>query len=201
MTGVVVVSAAVEGLVDQAVVQKLIVHAGGLPGPVYGKTGKPALRKHVAGYNSAARRAPWLVLVDLNGEHECAPPLRQAWVPNPAPHLCFRVAVRAVEAWLMADREGLARFLRIPAQRAPRQPETLPDPKKTLVDLARRSRLRDIREDMVPREGSGRAVGPAYTSRVTEYVGSEWRPDVAASHADRLRRAIDCLERLIEGSR
>jgi hypothetical protein len=35
-----------------------------------------------------------------------------------------------------------------------------------VVELARYSRRRDIREDMVPRPGSGRSVGAAYTSRL-----------------------------------
>jgi hypothetical protein len=199
MPGPVIVSAAVEGLVDEAVVQRLIDHAGGVPGPVYGKNGKHALRRHVRGYNNAARRAPWFVIVDLNGEEECAPPLRQAWVPDAAPHLCFRVAVHAVEAWLLADRESMAGYLRIAAGRVPREPEGLEDPKRILVSLARASRLRDVREDMVPREGSGRSVGPAYTSRMMEYVRNAWRPAIAAGRAESLQRAIACLERLIRG--
>jgi hypothetical protein len=34
--------------------------------------------------------------------------------------------------------------------------------KEAMVDLARRSRRRDIREDMMPRSGSERSVGPTY---------------------------------------
>jgi hypothetical protein len=191
------VSAAVEGLVDEAVVERLIDYAGGVPGPVYGKNGKPALRDRVRGYNNAARHAPWIVLVDLNGEEECAPPLRQAWVPNVAQQLCFRVAVHAVEAWLLADREALAHFLRVAGARVPHEPETLDNPKRALVDLARQSRLRAIRQDMVPRAGSGRSVGPAYVSRVIEYIRTEWRPNVAAGRAESLQRAVNCLKRLI----
>lgn len=191
------VSAAVEGLLDEAVVQRLIHHAGGVAGSVYGKNGKAALRARVGGFNNAARHAPWIVLVDLDDDHECAPPLRHAWIPHQAPRLCFRVAVRAVEAWLMADGENLARFLRISSTRIPAEPEGLPDPKRTLVDLARASRRRDIRQDMVPRDGSGRAVGPAYPSRVVEYVRGAWRPEVAARRAASLQRAIAGLRTLI----
>jgi len=75
MTGLVVVSAAVEGIVDEAVVRKLIVQAGGRPGTVYGKSGKPHLRRQIQGYNNAARHSPWIVLVDLDRDAECAPPL------------------------------------------------------------------------------------------------------------------------------
>ncbi len=191
-----VISAAVEGVVDEAVVRRLVPHAGATLRDVYGKKGKRLLRQRIASYNLAAQRAPWIVLVDLDNE-ECAPPLRNAWLPQPARYLCFRVAVREVEAWLLADIERLAEFLGIARGRVPPQPETLNDPKGALVNLARTSRRRDVREDLVPRPDSGRQVGPAYSSRPTEFVTNDWRPEVAAQRADSLRRAIRCLQRLV----
>jgi hypothetical protein len=198
MTGLVVVSAAVEGIVDEAVVRKLIVHAGARPGTIYGKNGKAFLRKQINGYNNAARYSPWLVLVDLDRDAECAPPLRGEWIPDPAQHLCFRVAVREIEAWLMADAETLALFLSVARSRLAGDPEQILEPKIEMVNLARHSRRREIREDMVPRERSGRQVGPAYASRLMEYVETRWRPEVAAQGAESLSRAIDCLRRLIQ---
>lgn len=198
MTGLVVVFAAVEGIVDEAVVRKLIVHAGARPGTIYGKNGKAFLRKQINGYNNAARYSPWVVLVDLDRDAECAPPLCGEWIPDPAHHLCFRVAVREIEAWLMADAETLASFLSVARSRLAVDPEQILEPKIEMVNLARHSRRREIREDMVPRERSGRQVGPAYASRLMEYVETRWRPEVAAQGAESLRRAIDCLRRLIQ---
>jgi hypothetical protein len=195
-----VISAAVEGIVDEAVVRKLIAHAGATPGDVYGKQGKAFLRQRIAGYNHAARRMPWIVLIDLDRDHDCAPPLCVAWLPDPAPQLCFRVAVREVESWLLADGERLASFLGVARRRLPQDPERLGNPKTTMVELAGASRRRDIREDMVPRPGSGRPVGPAYSSRLVEFVSAHWRPDVAAGQADSLRRAMQCLARLAKGA-
>ena len=194
----VIVSAAVEGQVDEAVVRKLIQCAGGQPGTVYGKNGKDSLRRKIAGFNKAARHRPWVVLVDLDREEDCAPPLRQAWLSVPEDYLCFRIAVRQVESWLIADPETLASFLRVRGSQVPSDPESLGNAKEAMVNLARSSRGSAIREDMVPREGSGRSVGPAYTSRLVEYVSSAWRPEVAAQRADSLHRAIACVERLIE---
>jgi hypothetical protein len=196
MANGIVISAAVEGIVDEAVVRKLIAHAGATPGEVYGKQGKSLLRQRIAGYNNAAQRAPWIVLVDLDRDDDCAPPLRNAWLPHPAPHLCFRIAVREVEAWLLADGERLAELLSVARKRLPADPEGLDDPKTTLVNLARTSRRRAIQEDMVPRQASGRQVGPAYSSRLIEFVSSYWRPDVAAARSESLQRAIDCLRRI-----
>ena len=89
-------------MVDQAVVQKLVHYAGGRVGQIYGRNGKPALRAKIRGYNNAARRAPWVVLVDLDSDADCAPPLLHEWLTEPAPNICVRIAVRGVEAWLMA---------------------------------------------------------------------------------------------------
>lgn len=192
----VVISAAVEGPADEAVAVRLITSVGAEPGIVYGKQGKPRLRERVNGYNQAARHAPWLVLVDLDHDANCAQLLRTAWLPHPASQLCFRVAVRAIESWLLADIETIADFLGVPRSKIPAQPETIDHPKTTLVNLARTSRRSEIRLDMVPREGSGRAIGPAYTSRLVEYVDHHWRPAEAAKRADSLNRAIRCLRRL-----
>ncbi len=167
-------------------------------GNVYGKQGKPHLRQRLAGYNHAARHAPWLMLVDLDRDADCAPPAIHAWLPDPAPMACFRVAVRAVEAWMIADTEALAGYLSIPRSRVPDHPEALDDPKAAMVNLARRSRRRAIQEDMVPRGGSGRAVGPAYSSRMVEFVVDFWRPDVAATRAGSLSRAIRALRQMVE---
>jgi len=132
---------------DEAVLRRLVDEAGGSLQVVYGKMGKAHLRQSLNGYNQAARFTPWVVLVDLDLEYECAPLLCGEWLPNPAPDMCLRVAVREVETWLLADRERMARFLSVPVSRIPFDPEALDDPKGKLVQLARRSRRRDIRED------------------------------------------------------
>ena len=193
----VVVSAAVEGDIDEAVARKLIMFVGGSPGAVYGRSGKDSLRRKIGGYNNAARHSPWVVMVDLDTEADCAPQLRRQWLPQPAPLLCFRIVVREVEAWLMADSESLARFLNVRRDLVPNDPEHVIRPKEAMVDLGSRSRRSDLRSDMVPRPGSGRTVGRAYSSRLLEYVAGHWRPEVAAERADSLRRAIRCLRRLV----
>lgn len=197
----VVVFGAVEGLVDEAVFKRLVLHVRAEPGPVHGKKGKPHLKRRIIGYNQAAQHLPWVVLVDLNQDAECAPPLQASWLPAPAAHMCFRFVVREIESWLLADRIRLAHFLRIPISSVPTDPEFIEHPKLSVVELAKRSRAREIREDILPRPGSGRLVGPAYSSRLIEFVTDTsigWRPEVAAISADSLARCLRCLERLIK---
>lgn len=196
------ITAAVEGLIDEAVAQRMIEHVGGMIGPVHGHQGKDYLRRSLGGYNQAARFAPWLVLIDLNSDAECAPALREGLLSFEAAMLRLRIAVREIEAWLLADRERFARFLSVPAN-ATQAPEAQLDPKRIVVELARRSKRKDVRADIVPRPGSGRREGPGYASRMIEFVQDKqrgWRPEVAALHADSLRRCLAALRTLVRVS-
>ncbi|MGD0917801.1 MAG: hypothetical protein ABSB22_15215 [Thermodesulfobacteriota bacterium] len=196
----IIISSAVEGVVDEAVVKRLIVDAGGEIGPIYGKRGKSLLRQRINGYNNAARHDPWIVLVDLNREADCPPPLKAVWLPNPEIFMCFRIAVREVEAWLLADRERFASFFRVRLLDIPADPELMDDPKEVVIELSRKSRSRDIRLDMVPRPGSGRKIGPAYVSRMVEFVSDPnrgWRPDRAAESSVSLKRCLTRIRELV----
>jgi hypothetical protein len=107
--------------------------------------------------------------------------------------MAFQIAVRSVEAWLMADAEALAAFLRIARRQVPADPENVPDPKTEMVRLGSNSRSRIIREDMVPRSRSGATQGPGYAALLAEFAERHWRPRVAATVSDSLDR---CLRRL-----
>lgn len=199
MPSLVVVTAAVEGPVDEAILKRVCLAAGTTIGPVYGKHGKAFILARVRGYNHSAQFRHWVVLVDLNGDGACAPEVLPRWLPTPSRLMRFRVAVKEVEAWLMADPERLGGFLGLRPTEVPTNPDFVADPKLRMVELARRSRRRAIREDMVPSPRSGQAVGPAYTSRMIEFAQdtqSGWRPEVAARNSDSLRRCVAAVSNL-----
>ncbi len=193
------VSVLVEGIIDEAIARRILAHVSLLCGTVYGKRGKDYLLECLPAYNRAARFIPWLVVVDLDHDAPCAPDFVQDRLPVPASGMCLRLAVRAAEAWLLADAERLAGFLSVPLAKIPTNPDVVPNPKAALVDLARQSRSRAIRDDMVPRPNSGGRVGPGYTGRIIEFVSApphQWRPDVAAGRSDSLRRCLEALTTL-----
>ncbi len=185
----------VEGISDEAIVRKLCLIAQVAVGPVYIQRGKAQLDERMAGYNAAAQYAPWLVVRDLNSDAECAPELREKLLPAPAKYMHLRIPVRTIESWLLADREGISKYLGISKTLVSRDTEALERPKRTLINLARRSRKRAIREDMVPPEGVSSEVGPGYTARIIEFSMFHWNPENAAIRADSLNR---CLNVLIE---
>lgn len=193
-------SGAVEGIIDEVLLRKLCGFVGVSIGSVYGRKGKSHILQHMAGYNHSARFRHWIVLLDLDNDALCVPDILRTWLPAPSPLMRLRIAVREVESWLLGDRENFARYLSVPAAAVPIDPESLPDPKQEVVNLGRRSRRRAIREDIVPMQGSGQRVGPAYTSRMVEFIeGREigWRPEIAAQSCDSLRRCIRALSELV----
>ena len=189
----------VEGDLDEAVLKKVLDLVGIEVTNVYGRRGKNYLKENVGRFNQAARHGKWVLLVDLNKDAECPPPLIATWLPTQHPNLQFRVAVRAIEAWLLAERDEMARFLAVSPQRIPLQPEGEERPKNTLIDLARYSRNRSIRGDIVPPIGSTASQGKLYTSLLIEFALRHWNPERAAANSPSLRRSLDSLLRWKSG--
>lgn len=190
------VNAVVEGPVDDAVARAVCRHLGiGIAG-IYGDyRGKDHIRRRMPAYNAAARQARWLVLVDFDGEAGCPPAMVARWLPARSAGMCFRVAVHQAEAWLLADRAGMARFLNVSEAVLPRDPERMPDAKAALIHVARRSRSRTIRQDMVPMAGGTAKVGPGYAARLVEFAEHRWGVGAAAESASSLARCLAALVR------
>ena len=74
-------------------------------GNVFGRNGKSDLLRRLPNYNQAARSrfTPWFVLRDLDNDAICASQAIQKWLPQPSEGMRLRVAVHAIEAWMMAD--------------------------------------------------------------------------------------------------
>lgn len=105
--------------------------------------------------------------------------------------MCFRIAVRASESWLLADRQAIADFLSVSIALIPPLPENEPVPKQLMIRIAGRSRRRAIREGMVPAQGDSSKIGPEYTSMLAEYARERWDPRQASERAPSLRRALE----------
>ena len=179
---------AVEGKADRSVASRLICHVGGRVGMVYGEHGKGFLLNGLSGYRHAARHTPWFVLLDLDRDATCPVPLLREWMPTPTRYLCFRVAVRQLESWLLADAEALAEYLGVQRRWIADAPDSLEHPKNAIVALARRSPNRRLREDMTVPSRRSSGTGEGYAARIIEFAESAWRPEVAARRSESLRR-------------
>jgi len=183
---------AVEDELSEVVLRKILLCSGRAfaEGTAHRRGGNGYLKTRMEGWNNAARSVPILVLTDLDAG-VCPVSLLADWLEGqPHPNLLFRVAVREVEAWLLGDGDQLAAYLGCPLVRIPTEPEKLLDPKRTLIELAGKSRSAAVREQIVPRKGSTARIGPSYNLCLGKFVNTLWRPDIAAARAPSLARAL-----------
>lgn len=191
------VDIAVEDELSEVVVRKVLLESTKVfhIGTTYRRGGYGYLRKTINGWNAAAKGKPFVVLTDLD-DAECPATLIGNWLKfEPNRNLIFRVAVRKVEAWLLADNRNLAKFLRVPERYMPREPEALRDPKATLIELAERSRFRYIRDSLLPRQGSTAKQGRGYNECLGGFVREYWDWREASSRAASLAKALERFER------
>lgn len=158
-----------------------------------GKSGAGYIKKKIGGFNLAAKHSPFLILTDLD-QYQCAPDLIRQWIQFPKhSNLIFQIAIREVEAWLLADRSNFSQFLGIRIEKIPFEVETIPNPKEFVVNLAKKSRLRKIREALVPVPKSTAKVGPDYNGTLIQFINNLWNFDAAKIHAPSLNRMTDRL--------
>jgi hypothetical protein len=187
---------ATEGFDDEAVARKICAVLGITVAQSYPSRGKSKLDPKIMAYNKAAVFAPWLVLRDLDGDAPCPGELCRQLLEHPADQMMLRIPVRAIESWLLADAVSMAVFLKVSSALLPGDPETLGNPKQELVNLARRSRSKSVRDSMVPPEGFSVTIGPEYTTRLIEYARLHWNPLRAAERSESLRRCLAALQRI-----
>ncbi|MCX6592541.1 MAG: hypothetical protein NTZ56_13550 [Acidobacteria bacterium] len=187
---------AVEDALSEAVAKRLLTHSGSkfVLGTIHRGRGFGYLRKTAPGWNRASRSRPLLMLTDLD-DHACPLALIRNWIVDDIEsNLIFRVAVREIESWILADWDGITTFLKIPRKYLtscpPLVPEELIDPKAALIDLSSRSTDRSVKQRMVPLPNSTAKVGREYNPCLSEFVESVWDPNRARASADSLNRTL-----------
>lgn len=192
---------AVEGETDIAVAQKMLEPSGLCGLRMLAGKGKDYLDGRIPGLNKTG--GSWLILRDLDRDGPCAPDLRRRLLKNEsmARKVNVRIAVRAIESWLLADHEGFAQEFAVSGGRLPKHPDRLDDPKGELVRICRGTRKPRIREAMVPRDGSRRKVGPGYGNSIIRFSRNRWQPARAASRSPSLRRALESIRAMKAGNR
>ncbi len=187
----------VEGRTDLLVVRRLFHQVGLLNVRQRESGGKRKILDNLQKYNEAAQYTQWIIVLDLDLDEYCAPDYINRILPSPYSGMTLRIAVHSIESWLMADSGRMARFLQIPAENFPANPDTVTNPKRFLIDLIRQKcRRTQLRRDMLPDEDSSSKVGLEYNFQIANYVQKHWRPEVAACNSDSLARCIRALESL-----
>lgn len=187
------INLAVEDSLTESLTLKILHSTSYALRTIYNRGGYGYLKRNINGFNNAAKGIPFLVGTDLD-QYECPPVLIADWLYAPKhPNLLIRVAVREAEAWVLADRDGFAKFLGIRAVLIPPDVEALPNPKETLIGLARRSKRKNLRDDLCPRAGTTSRIGPNYNGQLAHFVSETWNPHAAKLNSNSLKRTMDRL--------
>jgi len=190
-----------EGYMEEAVASRLLPYCGHEIGTVYGRCGCAYVKEKAAVFHHLVTdQTGVLVLTDfIDTKAACVPDALKEYVLDKCPTLpknfLCRFSVNELESWLLADREGIAKYFNIALSKLPINPENENDPKNTLVNLARKSKKKVIREGVAPPPGHYAAVGPEYISLMREFVNIQWSIENAMRNAPSLER---CVRRLCE---
>lgn len=182
---------AVEDRLSAAVLERLVEETDGKLGigVAIPPRGSGDLKKKLPELIHLAPHIPVVLLTDPDRK-ECAPGLIGEWLGRQAKPagLLFRVAVREVEAWLLADKQNFASFARIPLAKLSEAPEDLDDPKQTLLNLVTRYSPASLKQDLVADHGHGPRQGLVYNERLSQFVHACWDLKEASMRADSLAR-------------
>jgi hypothetical protein len=188
------INLATEDLLSEAVAEKLVATFTKFQIlERLGKKGNGHLKKNLKCYIEIARHTPLLLLTDLD-QANCAPGLVSDWLGNsniaPSNNFLFRVAVREVESWLLADHTNCSKLF--DAKKLPPNPDHLPHPKKTLLSHANRSN-RSVRSDLVYKVGSVLTQGLGYNAKLRQFVFENWNPHFAMKNSPSLSKTCNRL--------
>lgn len=190
---------ATEDALGDAVGNRLIAEAsGGLKVAVrMGLKGNVYLRQKLPELIKLAKAYPVLLLTDLD-RIECPPQLIQDWTGAHAlpENMLFRVVVREVESWLLADRNAFSAFSGVPLNKLPTDPESVDDAKALLLRLVRRYGHKVLKQDLLPASGTRAKVGFGYNQQLCQFVNDRWSPVRASGASDSLSRVRNRLAEL-----
>ncbi len=189
---------ATEDELSEEVGRALAGEAGIEIGQCLRRGGSGYLRSRIPNFCQMAMQQPVLVLADLD-QVACASRLLASWfgAKTRPQNLLLRVAVREVEAWLLSDHEAMRALLGRGATRLPSDPDTLTDPKRSLLTLAQGA-PRDVRDDLLVQHGAIASQGLGYNARLCQVVRDAWRPERAATRSPSLAKARHRLRELAE---
>lgn len=153
------------------------------------------IKKNLLGYNKTANSGfPYFILTDLDTVI-CAPQLIDDWT-NRTPlssNLLFRVAVREVESWILADRENIAKYLGITVSKIPVDTDSIPDPKQLICNLARKSKKKAVREGIPPKDQYA-VQGYDYNALLGYFIQNVWNISNAVECSSSLKRTVERLK-------
>ncbi len=162
------------------------------------------IKSLIENFNILSQTNPVVLLTDLD-TYDCPPTLLNRWFGSTPRNSNFlvRVAIDEAEAWLMADREGFAKYFKVPVEKIPTSRLLYPRrPSNREMDFPYKSSLYLMRE-IIPFTSNnefittmvavdGISKGPEYNSTILPFINS-WNIDNACNHSTSLQRTVNRL--------
>ena len=105
--------------------------------------------------------------------------------------MIFRIAVREVESWIIADKEGIAEFLNVAVANFTDLPDNISDPKQFIFKVIRHKCRNKKYKEMLPLRGQ--AIGIEYNPQIVSFITNNWNIENAMNKSPSLKRAIQCF--------
>ena len=158
-----------------------------------GRKGNGYLRTKMDSWYQMAEHLLMMVLTDLDRAN-CLVEFRYQWVADRKlpESLIFRIAVREVESWALADHDAMRELVGKKGV-LPMAPDELPDPKQALLSLCRTA-PKSVREDLIKCNDGQLRKGLGYNTRLTHWINTVWCPQRAAERSPSLARARKRLQ-------
>lgn len=189
---------ATEDVLSESVARRLVGETRSrlVVGNTIRRNGAGYLRSKFRNFCEIARRTPVLLIADLDTA-ACPPAMIDIWSRRDAipGRLLFRIAVRQIESWILADREGIAKFLSVRVANIPKAPDALGNAKHALLQAAQKA-PRSLRDELVAERNAIAAQGLGYNDLLSKFVRTTWNPRNAASRSGSLDRARKRLSEL-----
>ncbi len=163
-----------------------------------GKKGCGYLTSNLDKFNALANSHYVLLVLDLDNKNDLQEFKNniEGQIRNKDEKLKIIVPVREVESWLLADREGLSKFLAVSKDKIDREPELLLDPKEKIINLARQSRDSNIKKGIPPKQGAAAKMGLSYNTLLSSFIREHWDISRAFELSQSLRETISFIDEI-----
>lgn len=169
------------------------------------------VKAKIGNFNRLAKDYPVILLTDLDDE-PCGPIGKEKLLNGQVQERDFviNIAVDEVEAWLMADRDGFARYFGVPVAQVPVSMPQKMSGRKALPeisvpvksswlfthDLMQHSTNAEKKAQVAVSPQDKNSKGKEYNTAVVPFIHDVWNPEVARVASDSLNRMIVRLGRL-----
>ncbi len=169
------------------------------------------IKKRILEFNQLAAKTPVILLTDLDA-NPCAPTLKKKLLKGAVTqeNFIFNIAVDEAESWLMADREGFAKYMSLPLKSIPEACMQKQGGNKACMEmqfnykssyflthvLAEECRNETLKAQLCVKGKASK--GKEYNAAILPFVNAHWDIEVAMKNSDSLARMVNRINKLLE---